>query len=421
MRNCSEDVNELDVKPDGSWRVKGDAATRELSQWHMPDGTLCDSKEDTNPGVESLNEFKREGTSDAHRSLKLGIKRNPNGIWQVKSKADDNKPSVVGNHIQNNTGFPAPNAMISSPTTGSYRDGDDPSVNQEGGGIQFDISLNQEFDSFPRNFGQAYNTEDRQQQQQQQQQNAADVIVLSDSDEENDAILRPPAVYENPATIGNNFPFATNGAGSGYSERYQEDAGVGTSGLGLLSSNAGDFEINNWPMHSYPQPEQGFQFFGTDTDVANPFVPSHNSFNITPEGYSLDCNVGIEEPSATHDISIIRNNNEMHGSLVDNPLALAGDDPSLQILFPSQPSTVPLQEELSERANAPNGVHPDDWRISLTLAAGGGGNEESTSVDGLQSQPKVPSKEAGVEPLIDAGLSPFFEVDSFLFLLLFCS
>ena len=51
MRNCSEDVNELDVKPDGSWRVKGDAATRELSQWHMPDGTLCDLKEDTNLGA----------------------------------------------------------------------------------------------------------------------------------------------------------------------------------------------------------------------------------------------------------------------------------------------------------------------------------------------------------------------------------
>jgi hypothetical protein len=99
-------VNELDVKPDGSWRVKGDASTRELSQWHMPDGTLCDSKEDTNPGAENLNEVKIEGTSDGHRSLKLGIKRNPNGIWQVSSKADDKKPSMVGNHIQNNTGFP---------------------------------------------------------------------------------------------------------------------------------------------------------------------------------------------------------------------------------------------------------------------------------------------------------------------------
>ncbi|KAG0516723.1 hypothetical protein BDA96_09G028200 [Sorghum bicolor] len=395
LQNCSEDVNELDVKPDGSWRVKGDAATRDLSQWHMPDGTLCDSKEDTNPGVTSVNEFKREGTSDGHRTLK--IKKNPNGSWQVSSKADDKKP-VVRHHIQNNNGFSTPNMPIISSPTGSYRDGEDASVNQEGGGIQFDIALNQEFDSFAHNFGQTYNTEDRQ----QPQHNAADVIVLSDSDEENDPIVRPPAVYANATTNGDSFPFVTDAAGTGYPERYQEDAGVGTSGLGLLNNNTGDFEINNWQMHSYPQPEQGFQFFGTDTDVGNPFVGPHNSFNIAPEDYSLDCNVGIEDPSAAHDVSICRNSNDVHGSLVDNPLALAGDDPSLQIFLPSQPSTVPLQEELSERANTPNGVHPDDWRISLTLAAGGGGNEESTSVDGLKSQPKVPSKEAGVEPLLDA-------------------
>ncbi|AQK95345.1 E3 SUMO-protein ligase SIZ1 [Zea mays] len=412
LHNCSEDVNELDVKPDGSWRVKGDAATRDLSQWHMPDGTLCDSKEDTNPGVVSVNEFKREGTSDGHRTLKLGIKKTPNGLWQVSSKPDDKKP-VVRNHIQNNTGYSIPNIvpMISSPT-GSCRDGEDVSVNQEGGGIQFDISLNQEFDSFAHNFGQTYNTEDRQ---QEPQHNAADVIVLSDSDEENDPIVRLPAVYANTPTNGDSFPFVTDAAVSGYPEGYQEDAGVGTSGLGLLSNNTGDFEINNWQMHSYPQPEQGFQFFGTDTDVGNPFVGPHNSFSITPEDYSLDCNVGIEDPSAAHDVSICRNSNDVHGSLVDNPLALAGDDPSLQIFLPSQPSTVPLQEELSERANTPNGVHPDDWRISLTLAAGGGGNEEPTSVDGLKSQPKVPSKEAGVEPLLDAGLSPFMNL-----ILLFC-
>ncbi|XP_062179858.1 E3 SUMO-protein ligase SIZ1-like isoform X2 [Phragmites australis] len=394
LRNCSEDVNELDVKPDGSWRVKGDAATRELSQWHMPDGTLCDLKENIKLGVENVNEFKREGTSDGQKSLKLGIKRNPNGTWEVSSKADDKKPSVVGNQIQNNTGFRTPNIvpMISSPT-GSYRDGEDASVNQEGG-MQFDLSLNQEFDSFPGNFGQTYNTED----QPQQQQNVADVIILSDSDEENDAIVRPPVVYDDTTANGNSFPFTTNGPG--YPERYQEDAVVGTSGLGLLSSNASDFEINNWQMHSYPQQEQGFQFFGVDTDVANPFVGANNSFNIAPEDYSLDCNVGIEEPSVAHGLSICRNSNEIHGSLVDNPLALAGDDPSLHLFLPSQPSAVPLQEELSERANAPNGFHSDDW-ISLTLAAGGGGNEESTSIDGQKSQPKIPSKETGVGPLIN--------------------
>ncbi|KAL6619720.1 hypothetical protein ACP70R_034859 [Stipagrostis hirtigluma subsp. patula] len=396
LRNCNEDVNEIDVKPDGSWRVKGDAASRELSQWHMPDGTLCGSKEDTKPGVGNVDEFKREGTSDGHKSLKLGIKRNPNGMWQVSSKTDDKKPSVVGNHIQNNTGFRGPNIVpMSSSPTGSYRDGEDASVNQDGG-MHFDLSLNQEFDSFTPNIGHTYNMEDRP-----QQHNAADVIVLSDSDEENDRITCLPAVYDNTAENGNSFPFTANG--TAFAERFQEDAGVGTSGLGLLSSNAADFEIINWQMPSYPQQGQGFQFFGAETDVANPFVDSHNSFNIAPEDYSLDCNVGMEEPSVADDLPVCRNSNEMNGSLVDNPLALAGDDPSLQIFLPSEPSAVPRQEELSQCANAANGIHSDAW-ISLTL--GGGGNEDSTSVC-LKSQPDAPPKEAGIEPLIDAGLQHF--------------
>ncbi|KAG8067018.1 hypothetical protein GUJ93_ZPchr0005g16204 [Zizania palustris] len=384
LRNCNEDVNEVDVKPDGSWRVKGDAATRELSQWHMPDGTLCNAMEDIKSAVQNVTDQKMEGTSDAQRSeraLKIGIKRNPNGIWEVSSKADDKKPSVVENHIQNNIGFRTPNIVpMSSSPSGSYRDGEDQSVNQENN-MHFDLSLNNghEFDSFPFKFGQACNTEDRS----QQQHNSAAVIVLSDSDEENDTMVCPPTVvYDNTTTVnGTGFPFNTNGAG--FTERYQEDDGVGTSGLGLLNHNADDFE--NW---QYSQPEQ-FQFLGNDANVPNTFISSHSSFGIAPNDYSLDCNVGVEEASVAPNLSVCQSNNEMLGSLVDN-LALAGDDPSLQILFPSQPS-VPLQEELSEHVRAPNGVQSDDW-ISLSLGAGGGGNEESTAAD-LNSQPQIPLKE----------------------------
>ncbi|KAL5202577.1 hypothetical protein ABZP36_013529 [Zizania latifolia] len=380
LRNCNEDVNEVDVKPDGSWRVKGDAATRELSQWHMPDGTLCNAKEDIKPAVQNVTDQKMEGTSDGQRTLKIGIKRNPNGIWEVSSKADDKKPSVVENHIQNNIRFRTPNIVpMSSSPSGSYRDGEDQSVNQENN-MHFDLSLNNghEFDSFPFNFGQACNTEDRS----QQQHNSAAVIVLTDSDEENDTMVCPPTVvYDNTTTVnGTGFPFTTNGAG--FTERYQEDD-VGTSGLGLLNHNADDFE--NW---QYSQPEQ-FQFLGNDANVPNTFISSHSSFGIAPNDYSLDCNVGVEEASVAPNLSAGQNNNEMLGSLVDN-LALAGDDPSLQILFPSQPS-VPLQEELSEHVSAPNGVQSDDW-ISLSLGAGGGGNEESAAAD-LNSQPQIPLKE----------------------------
>ncbi|XP_047096063.1 E3 SUMO-protein ligase SIZ1-like [Lolium rigidum] len=394
LRECSEDINEIDIKPDGSWRVKGDASTRELSQWHMPDGTLL---EDVKPGVENFNELKLEGTSDGHnKGLKIGIKRK-NGIWEVSNKVDDKKPSVVGNHTQNVITFRTPNTFpVSNSPTGSYRDGDDTSVNQEGS-MHIDLSLNNghEFDSFPLNFGHTYNAEDTS----QQQHNVGDVIVLSDSDEEDDNVVCPPTVYDNTTAHDTGFPFATNDAG--FTGRYQEDAGVGTSGLGLLSNNADDFEMNNWPMHSYPQPEQGFQFFGNDSDTANTSVGLHSSFSIPPNDYSLGCNVGSEEASVAHDLPVCHNSNEMHGSLVDNPLAFVGDDPSLQLFLPSQPSSVPLHEEPSERVNASNALQSDDW-ISLTLAAGGGGNEESAPANGLNLQQQIQSNEEEVEPSIDA-------------------
>ncbi|CAM0958076.1 unnamed protein product [Alopecurus aequalis] len=390
LRDCNEDVNEIDIKPDGSWRVKDDVSTRELSMWHMPDGTLC---EDVKPGVENFNELKIEGTSDGHTSLKIGIKRK-NGIWEVSNKVDDKKPSVVGNHTHNVITFRAPNTFpVSNSPTGSYRDGEDTSVNQEGS-MRNDLSLNNghEFDSFPLNFGHPYNTEDTS----QQQHNVGDVIVLSDSDEEDDNIVCPPAVYDNTTAHDSGFPFVTNGAG--FTGRYQDDAGVGTSSLGLLSNNADDFEMNNWQMHSYPQPEQGFQFFGNDSDTAHTSVGLHSSFSIPQNDYSLDCNIGSGEASVAHDLPIGRNNNDLHGSLVDNPFA--GDDPSLQLFLPSQPS-VPLHDEPSERVNASNGLQSDDW-ISLTLAAGGGGNEESAPANGLNLQQQIQSNEAEVEPLIDA-------------------
>jgi hypothetical protein len=57
--------------------------------------------------------------------------------------------------------------------------------------------------------------------------------------------------------------------------------------------------------------------------------------------------------------------------------------------------------------NASSGLQSDDW-ISLTLVAGGGGNEESAPANGLNLQQQIQSNEEEVEPSIDAGLSPFY-------------
>lgn len=41
MTDCREDTDEIEIKPDGSWRVKSSGQFKDLEKWHLPDGTLC--------------------------------------------------------------------------------------------------------------------------------------------------------------------------------------------------------------------------------------------------------------------------------------------------------------------------------------------------------------------------------------------
>jgi hypothetical protein len=52
IKSCRDDTSEIDVKPDGSRRVKDRAELKNLTQWHLPDGTLSVSS--------SVHHFARE-------------------------------------------------------------------------------------------------------------------------------------------------------------------------------------------------------------------------------------------------------------------------------------------------------------------------------------------------------------------------
>nr|XP_043613532.1 E3 SUMO-protein ligase SIZ1-like isoform X2 [Erigeron canadensis] len=41
MQACDEDVTEIEVKSDGSWRVKTARPSKDLEKWHLSDGSLC--------------------------------------------------------------------------------------------------------------------------------------------------------------------------------------------------------------------------------------------------------------------------------------------------------------------------------------------------------------------------------------------
>ena len=134
MMNCGEEIAEIEVKPDGSWRVKVKSESERLelgnlAQWRLPDGTLCVSTAGDVKRVDTLKQVKQEGVSDCPAGLKLGIRKNRNGVWEVSKPEGTNTSS--GNNLKRVFGNPEQVVIpMSSSATGSGRDGDDPSVNQ---------------------------------------------------------------------------------------------------------------------------------------------------------------------------------------------------------------------------------------------------------------------------------------------------
>jgi hypothetical protein len=89
IQSCGDDTTEIDVRPDGSWRVKGGPELKELAKWHLPVGTLCmatDLGATPNVGVVK-HEAKEEPLSEEPGCrLKLEIRKNSNGQWQIRKK-----------------------------------------------------------------------------------------------------------------------------------------------------------------------------------------------------------------------------------------------------------------------------------------------------------------------------------------------
>ncbi|KAJ3680860.1 hypothetical protein LUZ60_015349 [Juncus effusus] len=59
MRNCSEDINEIEVKPDGSWRIKPSNSfnynnqSKDLLSWHLPGGALLLAPQEFKPHLQN--------------------------------------------------------------------------------------------------------------------------------------------------------------------------------------------------------------------------------------------------------------------------------------------------------------------------------------------------------------------------------
>ena len=413
MTHCGEDVTEIEVKPDGSWRVKAKSESErrdlgDLWQWHSPDGTLCiPSDGEVKAKAEMMKQVKQEGISENHPGLKLGIRKNSNGFWEVSKPEDMNTSAVDG--IRDGFGHYEQKIIpMSSSATGSGREGEDPSVNQDGGG-NFDFTNNGiEMDSLSLNVDSMYGIAD---QIASAPTGKAEVIVLSDSDDDNDMFMSSGSAYKNPRTDGGGASFSVPPV---IPDSYTEDPTLGAGGtscLGLFNGTDDEYGMPLWHIPSGNQAVPGFQLFGSDADVSDALVDlQHSSINCSSSmnGYSLAPETALGSAALIPNSSVGRSDADMSDGLVDNPLAFAGEDPSLQIFLPTKPTDASLQSDFRDHADVSNGVRSDDW-ISLRLggSAGGNNNGESATPSGPNSKQQVPSRDNAMNSLADHGSFSF--------------
>ncbi|KAK9072596.1 hypothetical protein SSX86_009031 [Deinandra increscens subsp. villosa] len=381
MQTCGEDVTEIEVKPDASWRVKAENDQKslgQLGQWHLPDGTLFVPMEvESKPKPETLKQVKHEGGSEGHNTgLKLGIKKNRNGIWEVskpettRSLSSGNKlpeKKVNNGHIGNN-GF-----LMSSSATFSGRDGEDASINQDGGGHFGHSTTNgADFGSVSPNMDLGYGFTNMN---PPAMGGDADIIILSDSEDETENLMSSEPAYNKNGTFSA-LPQA-------------EDPVLihgGSSCLGLFN-NDDDFGVPFWSLPSTSQMGPGFQLFGSDDNDHGLGGPT------SMDGFTFTDEIGLNPAPLGPSSSLYQSNLDINDGLVDNPLAYGQNDPSLQLFLPTQPPEVAEQVESKDQPTVSKGLTSDDW-TSLRLGCSGGGvNCEPTATNGLNSSQQPPSQD----------------------------
>ncbi|KAL8057559.1 hypothetical protein ABFS82_04G191500 [Erythranthe guttata] len=396
MQTCAEDVSDIEVKPDGSWRAKAEGDRRaigELGQWHLPDGSICASVVvESKPNLE-LKSVKQEVGSDSHAGLKLGIRKNQNGIWEF-NKRDNLSRSLPANKFDNGDKVIA----MSSSATGSGRDYGDVSVNQDD---DFSTVNGIEYNSVPMKIDPAHGFNDRV---VSASGGDPEVIVLSDSEDEIETLMSP-GVYKNAGGIP--FPDAHNGI----PDPYYESPALGAGGI--YSANDDDFGINMWSLPSVSQTGPGFQLFGPDVDVSDALVemqhdPLNGSSSIN--GYTVTAETAIGSSTALVPESTAQHSDIMNDGLLDNdPLAFGSNDPSLQIFLPTRPSDPSVeQSDARDNPDVSNGIRTEDW-ISLRIGDGVGvvPGESGAAANDLNPGQQLKQKDGALDSLPDnASLLP---------------
>ncbi|KNA10468.1 hypothetical protein SOVF_144200 [Spinacia oleracea] len=321
MQRCGEEIHEIDMKPDGSWRVKNAREVGDLAQWHFPDGLIQ---------VSSISQTAREHVSERNTSK---LTQDNVANWHAVGQGSDE----VGNIDQNII-------TMSSTTTGDLKDDGDPSINQDGV-EQFGVSdMNEpEITSGENcNLPSAF----------------ADVIVLSDSEDDDVNLVHPETSHVVCHTKNEECLISSPGENLNSYPDVASDEGPG-----IFRGSAGDFLIPQSPTPSRLPEGSGFDFFGT----SGPLLDEHNS--LTSLTYPRPDNCELTAASAVDPAHHVIPSYDPLNTSFDHQFASANGTIPLEAILPC---TLISGNELPILNSSPG----EDW---ISLKTGANGNESSSS------------------------------------------
>lgn len=393
MKNYPEDVCEVEVKPDASWRPKLEGEARSHQQWRLPDGSLPITNGDAQNEPQILKLVKQEDhISESHNVLRIGMKRNRDGDWELNG-AKDNQTS--SNAYQKKEKKLRKTQQYSSATR-SNGDHQDPSVNQEASQCQDNLVDNGP-DCDSALLGLVCPTSSLVNPVCSDLPREPDVIVLSDSEEEigdglnigsqaasrfcgsDNHVQGGLATLNTSETLpeGNGFSFI-HSSFSMHPMPLSEVSSVpynANAHFDLFGAN--DVELNppHWPVHSQ---NATFQLFGTQGDASDTSANSQNSSVVRSmparhndashqqanslSGSSLPDYAQMSDSRPDYLTTAV------NGDLIENSRGIGNGDAPLELLFSDVPAQGTVQDDTSEPVNASDSLNTN-W-ISLSLGIG---------------------------------------------------
>ncbi|KAG0528340.1 hypothetical protein BDA96_05G002800 [Sorghum bicolor] len=332
IKSCRDDTSEIDVKPDGSWRVKGRAELKDLIQWHQPDGTLCVAT-DTAAKPEICivkHEVKEEPLSEEVGCLNLGLRKKSKGQWEISKLGDADLVRSSGNdHSRYNEN--------KNDITLSSNIGDTNIANE---GYNLEPATNGDPTTHVHDLGSSSSDENGPSASTGQ-----DIIVLSDSDDDV-MVLSPGAV-----NCG-----STHDTGNLFSINTPENLGVCSeqtvecpkeSSFLAVKEGFGDLGLSFWECPGSPRDDPTSQILDTSTKATD------NSGEV--ENYPA-------------------NDQSMPGSVSGADLGVAnlvedGDDGALQPCSLSERDSAMGLANLGADTQTCGDVHSDKWTaVSISVS-----------------------------------------------------